>query len=59
MMVPMVFAGPGITPGGQIETARTVDVAPTIIEMIDRKKLNGRHFDGQSLLSELVNKGKR
>ena len=53
MMVPMVIAGPGIVPGGQIETARTVDVAPTIIEMIDRKKLNGRNFDGQSLLSEL------
>ena len=53
MIVPMVFAGPGITPGGQIETARTVDVAPTIIEMIDRKKLEGRNFDGKCLLSEL------
>ncbi|MBN2376340.1 MAG: alkaline phosphatase family protein [Sedimentisphaerales bacterium] len=59
MMVPMVFAGPGITPGGQIETARTVDVAPTIIEMIDQKKLEGRNFDGKSLLSELENKGNR
>ncbi|MBN1765996.1 MAG: alkaline phosphatase family protein [Sedimentisphaerales bacterium] len=54
MLVPMVFAGPDIKPGSTLETARTIDIAPTIIEMIDAEKLKFYHFDGQSLMEQLT-----
>ena len=53
MLVPMIFAGPGIGAGKTIETARTVDIAPTIIDMIDPSKLEHYQFDGRSLLERL------
>ena len=53
MLVPMIIAGPGIPAGQTIETARTVDIAPTIIDMIDHNKLEQYQFDGRSLLGEL------
>ena len=56
MLVPMVFAGPGILPGSSIPAARTVDVAPTVIEMIDKQKLDVFDFDGRSLLQEMMRK---
>ncbi|OPZ97214.1 MAG: hypothetical protein BWY71_01685 [Planctomycetes bacterium ADurb.Bin412] len=54
MLVPMVFSGPGIEPGGVIPAARTVDVAPTVIEMLDGRKLGEYRFDGRSLLQEMM-----
>lgn len=54
MMVPMVFAGPGIGAGLHIDTARVVDVAPTIIDMIDSSKLAEYRFDGRSLLGLMM-----
>lgn len=54
MLVPMVFAGPGIEPGRVIPAARTVDVVPTVIEMLDGRKLGEYRFDGRSLLQEMM-----
>lgn len=53
MRVPMVIAGPLIRPGGTLPTARTVDVAVTLIDMLEPAALTGRYFDGRSLLGEL------
>lgn len=55
MVVPMVFAGPGIRKGSTIERSRMVDVAPTIIDMIDSGKLERYQFDGRSLLGDMIN----
>jgi len=54
MLVPMIFAGPGIAPGSHIDTACVVDVAPTVIDMMDSDKLNGHRFDGHSLLPAMA-----
>jgi arylsulfatase A-like enzyme len=54
MLVPMIFAGPGIGAGKTIATARTVDIAPTVIDMIDNSRLEHYQFDGRSLLKELT-----
>jgi len=53
MLAPMVVAGAGIIPGHTIEMARTVDLAPTLIEMLDDKRAGQYHFDGRSLLGEM------
>jgi arylsulfatase A-like enzyme len=53
MHMPMVVAGPGIRQGATIPTARTVDVAPTVVEIIDPDKLAEQTFDGRSLLDQL------
>ncbi|MCK5272069.1 MAG: hypothetical protein KAJ52_05810, partial [Sedimentisphaerales bacterium] len=50
MRIPMIFAGPKIRPGGRLETARAVDVAPTLIDMIAPERLKLHNFDGRSLL---------
>ena len=50
MRMPMIFAGPKIKAGGRLETARTVDVAPTLIDMIAPERLKLYNFDGRSLL---------
>ncbi len=50
MQVPMFFAGPGIKPGSTIYTARTADIAPTVIGMLEPDKLKGRIFDGENIL---------
>ena len=52
MLVPMVIAGPGIMPGRSIAVARTVDVAPTIVEMLGGDVEERYRFDGTSLLDE-------
>jgi arylsulfatase A-like enzyme len=56
MLVPMVMAGPDIVPGSVIETARVVDVAPTIVDMMDHAKLEQYSFDGRSLLNQMTQK---
>ena len=55
MRIPMVFAGPDLPAGGRIETARIVDIAPTVVEWLagaDRLATL-REIDGISLLTEL------
>jgi len=54
MHMPMIIAGPGIRQGVTIPTARTVDVAPTIIDMIDPDKLPEQIFDGESILNKVT-----
>jgi arylsulfatase A-like enzyme len=54
MQMPMIIAGPGIRKHDAIPTARTVDVAPTIVDMVDPKKLTEQTFDGVSLLREIT-----
>ena len=53
MHMPLIIAGPGIRKHDVIPIARTVDVAPTIVEMIDPEKLPEQRFDGRSLLDQL------
>ena len=50
MQVPMVFAGPGIPPGGTLPNARVVDLAPTIMEWLGTP---AKDLDGRSLLKDL------
>jgi len=52
MLVPMIIAGPGIR-NGTMEAARTVDIAPTVVEMLEPAKLETVRMDGKSILSEL------
>ncbi len=56
MWVPMMFAGPGIPAGKTLPTARTCDVAPTVVELLagpERLKELGR-IDGISLVPQLM-----
>ena len=53
MTVPMILAGPNIKQNNTIETARIVDLAPTVVDMIDNKKLTEYSFDGNSLLGQI------
>jgi len=52
MAVPLLVAGPGI-PNGTIDTARTVDLAPTIVDMLDPARRALYPMDGKSILPEL------
>ena len=45
--------GPGTRRGVERGGVRAVDVAPTLIDLVDSEKLNGRHFDGISLKEKL------
>lgn len=48
MHVPMVFAGAGLPAGGQIKTARLVDVVPTLLEYLGRADAPPCRIDGVS-----------
>jgi hypothetical protein len=50
MCIPMIFAGPGIEPGGTIYTARAVDLAPTILHLLGCDVSEEGMFDGVPLL---------
>ncbi len=47
MLTPMAIAGPGV-PAGRLDTARTVDLVPTILDLLGRAVPT--HMDGRSLL---------
>jgi hypothetical protein len=53
MHVPLFLAGPGLPPGGQLPAARLVDVAPTMLDLLDVDTPAGTTFDGVSLLPAL------
>ena len=56
MNVPMFFAGPGLPRGGRIEYARSVDLTPTVLELLG-KPLPSRAgpMDGISIAERLRN----
>jgi len=49
MLTPMLLAGPGVPKGKTIAAARTVDLAPTVLEWLGRPAPAGA-TDGQSLV---------
>ena len=55
MLVPLVLAGPGIEGGSKLETARTVDVVPTLVELLGGD-MRAVAFDGKSLVKEIKDK---
>ena len=50
----MFFAGPGIAAGGSLAAARTVDLAPTVLEMLGCPPDAVDGMQGRSLLSDLL-----
>jgi len=47
MFVPILLAGPGV-PAGRADAVRTVDIMPTLLELLGRPA--ARNLDGHSLL---------
>ncbi len=54
LRVPLYFRGPGIARGRVVESARLVDVAPTLLDWIGADEESRAHMDGASLLDELT-----
>jgi len=52
LRVPLVMAGPGISPGESHGAAQTEDVAPTILTMLQPDAKVG-HMDGKSLINQM------
>jgi hypothetical protein len=50
MRIPFVLAGPGIKPGGKIEIARSVDLAPTLLDLLGLDPHKFEWLEGTSLL---------
>jgi hypothetical protein len=50
MRIPFMLAGPGIEPGGKIEIARSVDLAPTMLELLGLAPAKYEWLEGVSLL---------
>ena len=54
MLIPMYFAGPGIPGGTSIPHARLVDVAPTLLDLLDEgDRIKDYRFDGVSIADHL------
>ena len=49
--VPLLLRLPGVAPRAIAETVRTVDLAPTLAEILGLTDLEDAKFDGRSLLS--------
>jgi arylsulfatase A-like enzyme len=49
MHVPFLLAGPGV-PHGRLDTARTVDLVPTLLQLLNGHVPAG--MDGRSLVGE-------
>ena len=47
MHFPLILAGPGV-PRGRVETARAVDILPTILELLDKE--TDKSLDGENIL---------
>jgi hypothetical protein len=50
MLIPFMLAGPGIEPGRVLETARSVDLVPTLLDLLDIDPAEDRWLEGVSLL---------
>jgi len=59
LLVPMVWAGPGIARNAKVERARTCDVMPTILDLLGVSDRLADHppIDGVSLLPKLKKRG--
>ena len=54
LAVPLLFRGPGVVPGGRIPiTVRTIDLLPTLLELVGVPSPPARTFSGQSLAGAL------
>jgi len=53
IVVPWVWAGPGLPGGASISTARTVDLMPTMLHLIGRADAIGGGLDGVSIADRL------
>ncbi len=54
MRIPLYFAGPDLPRGGEIPAARSIDLAPTLIDLLGfSDRLNGLSLDGHSLAPHL------
>ncbi|MHC4718598.1 MAG: hypothetical protein ACYS5V_16635, partial [Planctomycetota bacterium] len=53
IIVPWVWAGPGLPAGGRITGARTVDLMPTILHLIGRAEAIPPGLDGRSIAGRL------
>lgn len=52
MLVPMIFAGPGLRAGESIRVARTCDLMPTVLDML-QAECKPSALDGRSLYPQL------
>ena len=58
IVVPWVWAGPGLPAGATLRGARTVDLMPTILHLIGRAEAIPPAVDGRSIADRLRNAGK-
>ncbi len=53
IIVPWLWAGPGLPAGAEIDAGRTVDLMPTMLDLIGRRDAIGSGLDGRSLAEAL------
>ncbi len=51
VIIPLMFAGPGLPAGGVVPIARGADLVPTILTLLGRAPLAGDAFDGVALFA--------
>src|SRR6185436_20312033 len=54
LRVPLIFQGPGILPGLHTNRVRSVDLAPTLLELMDDPARGRMRLDGVSLVPTLT-----
>ncbi|MED5330825.1 MAG: sulfatase [Planctomycetota bacterium] len=55
--IPLIFAGPGVSPGLDTHPASTVDILPTLLEWCDIATTPSKPFEGLSLIDRLQGNG--
>jgi arylsulfatase A-like enzyme len=58
IFVPWLIAGPGLPPGATLDGARTVDILPTMLDLLDHHSAIPDHLDGVSQAARLRQAGK-
>ena len=53
LLVPWLVAGPGLPAGGHVSAARTVDLTPTLLDLLGRAELIPCEADGRSIAGQL------
>ncbi len=54
MFITMMFAGPGVTPGGTIDSARSVDLVPTLLSVLGQPPEDDDPWLSGSVLQQIV-----